>query len=170
MSRVTSNFAHVDGLWSYTVCIDGAETASGSGYTSQVTMQAAREQAEFAANRTIESEAAAERYKAQRRRAVVMLAPASIAPHCAPLVRALLKLPLHIEVATVAPFESLPTGILIVGLCSVGLDFRDADLHWWVHDRVLHAVVRDGIYASIESDISDLVPRGAKVTPLFQDL
>lgn len=161
--RVQSHFATNEGKWSYVVTLDGATVASGSGYTSESVMRTHLERDAETVRRNLESAAAAARFEAERRKAVILLAPTlGVGSAALPLVRLLLKLPVQIELAVVPPYGAVPDGIVVVGLVSLGLDFGDTDLHRWAHDRVLPHVKRGGVFCGIESDVTDLVPPGAK--------
>lgn len=161
--RVTSNFANRDGVWSYSVTVDGEVVASGDDYTDQQVMQAHMARDLSAAQRNLEAREAAERVREDRRPAVLLLAPTGdLAAASVELVRLLLKLPAHIEVAPMQPFSEVPEGLQPVGLVSLGLDFADDDLHRWALDRVLPRLSRRAVFAGIESSVYDLVPPGGR--------
>ena len=161
--RVTSSIAEADGLWSYSVKVDDQEVASGSGYTAVPTMRAHIDRDMEAARRNLELEEVARRYAAERRSVVVLLAPTvELAATAAQLVRVLLKVPAHIEVAPMAPFSQLPEGVHPVGLCVLGVDFSDADVHRWTLDHLVSQIGRGAVFLGIESDIDDIVPAGGR--------
>lgn len=161
--RIQSHFAANEGKWSYTVTLDGATIAQGSGYTSESVMRTHLDRDADTARRNLESAAAAARFNAERRRTVLLLAKTpEVGTAAVPLVRLLLKLPVQIDLSVVLPYGEVPEGVIVVGLASLGLDFGDTDLHRWAHDRVLPHVMRGGVFCSIESEIDDLVPPGGK--------
>ena len=161
--RIQSHFAANEGKWSYTVTLDGATIAQGSGYTSESVMRTHLNRDTDTAHRNLESAAAAARFNAERRRTVVLLAKTpEVGTAAVPLVRLLLKLPVQIDLSVVLPYGEVPEGVIVVGLASLGLDFGDSDLHRWAHDRVLPHVMRGAVFCGIESSVEDLVPPGGK--------
>lgn len=161
--RVQSHFAANEGKWSYTVTLDGATVAQGSGYTSESVMRTHLNRDTDTAHRNLESAAAAARFNAERRKSVLLLAKTpEVGAAAVPLVRLLLNLPVQIDLSVVLPYGALPEHVIVVGLVSLGLDFGDTDLHRWAHDRVLPHVKRGGVFCGIESEIDDLVPPGGK--------
>ena len=161
--RIQSHFAANEGKWSYTVTLDGATVAQGSGYTSESVMRTHLNRDTDTAHRNLAPAAAAARFNAERRRTVVLLAKTpEVGTAAVPLVRLLLKLPVQIDLSVVLPYGEVPEGVIVVGLASLGLDFGDSDLHRWAHDRVLPHVMRGAVFCGIESSVEDLVPPGGK--------
>lgn len=161
--RIQSHFAANEGKWSYTVTLDGATVAQGSGYTSESVMRTHLNRDTDTAHRNLESAAAAARFNAERRKSVLLLAKTpEVGAAAVPLVRLLLNLPVQIDLSVVLPYGELPEHVIVVGLVSLGLDFGDTDLHRWAHDRVLPHVKRGAVFCGIESNVDDLVPPGGK--------
>lgn len=161
-SRVTSNFSTHDGKWLYTVAVDGVEVSSGET-TSYEVMRTHMDDAIAAARRNLETAEAAERFKQERRLAVLLVAPTiEVATAAAELVRLLLKLPAHVEVTPMGVFGEVPEGLRVVGFCALGVDWSGSDVAWWVKDRVLAQMSRGAVFMGLESNIDDLVSAGAK--------
>lgn len=161
--RVTSSIKETDGLWSYAVTVDGAEVASGSGYVSVSTMQVHLDRDTMAAKRNLEADEAAKRFTAELRPAVLLLAPSlELATAARELVRVLLHLPVHVEVAPLAPFGEVPEGLRPIGFCSLGVDFGDEGVHRWTLDNLVPLFGRGAVFMGVESDVSDIVPVSAR--------